>query len=297
MLSFPRLLTAMATPFDGDRGLDLDGAQRLAAHLVDHGSDGLVVAGTTGESPTLLHDETLDLFRAVVEAVGERATVVAGTGKNDTAATVTLTREASALGVDGVLLVAPYYTRPSQRGLDGHFRAAAAATDLPVLLYNIPARTACEIAPETLLRLAEEVPNIRGVKDAVGDFTKSAWLAARAPEDFGIWSGDDAATLPLLAVGGVGVVCVTSHLAGEDVARMIEVFGSDPNKAREIHFRLLPLMTTLMKADTSPGPLKAALRLVGLPAGPVRPPLADADERVEAALRDALDAAGIATVA
>ncbi|MGH8907085.1 MAG: 4-hydroxy-tetrahydrodipicolinate synthase [Egibacteraceae bacterium] len=293
MLSFPSLITAMATPMREDLALDLDGAQRLAAHLVEHGSEGLVVAGTTGESPTLTHAETLDLIRAIVEAVGDRASVIAGTGKNDTAATVELTREASALGVDGILLVAPYYNRPSQRGLDRHFRLAAAATELPILLYNIPGRSAVEIAPETLLRLAEDVPNIRGVKDAAGNLTKTAWLAARAPQDFGIWSGDDEATLPMLAVGGVGAVSVASHLVGLDLARMIEVFSTDPIKAREIHHRLLPLVETLMRVDTSPGPLKAALRLVGLPAGPVRPPLADADETAVEQVRQALAAAGV----
>jgi 4-hydroxy-tetrahydrodipicolinate synthase len=292
MLAFPRLLTAMASPMTPDRTLDLDGAQRLAVHLVDHGNDGIVVAGTTGESPTLDRRETLDLFRAVVEAVGERACVLAGCGKNDTAATVELTRAASALGVDGVMVVTPYYNRPSQRGLDGHFRAAAAATDLPVLLYNIPSRTACEIAPETLLRLAEEVENVAGVKDAVGDMVKTSWLAARAPRDFGIWSGDDATALPTMAVGGVGVVSVAGHLVGEDLARMIGEFPIDPTKAREVHFRLLPLFRALF-VDTSPGPLKAALRLLGLPAGPVRPPLADADEATTHAVRDGLRAAGV----
>lgn len=293
MLSFPPLITAMATPMTDDLDLDLDGVQQLAVHLVEHGSDGLVVAGTTGESPTLTHAETLDLFRAVVEAVGDRATVLAGTGKNDTAATVALTREASELGIDGILLVTPYYNRPPQRGLDRHFRTVANATELPVLLYNIPGRTACEIAPETLLRLAQEVPNIRGVKDAACDLVKTAWLAARAPDGFGIWSGDDVATLPMLAVGGVGVVCVASHLVGPDIARMIEAFPADPTKAREIHYRLLPLMVTLMKADPNPGPLKAALRLLGLPSGPVRPPLADADDAVVAKVREALAAVGV----
>jgi len=292
MLSFPRLMTAMATPFAADGALDLEGAQRLAAHLVGHGNDGLVVAGTTGESPTLTHGETLDLFRAVVQAVGDRAAVVAGCGKNDTASTIELVREATALGVDGVMLVTPYYNRPSQRGLDGHFRAAAAATDLPVLLYNIPSRTACEIAPETLLSLAESVDNIAGVKDAVGDFAKTAWLASRAPQQFGIWSGDDANALPCLAVGGIGLVSVAGHLVGEDIAHMIDVYGADPAKSREIHFRLLPLFKALF-ADTSPGPLKAALRLLGLPAGPVRPPLADADGEVTGLVRDAMVAAGL----
>ncbi len=291
MPPFGRVLTAMASPMHPDRSLDLDGAQRLASHLVDHGNDGVVVCGTTGESPTLSHGETLDLFRAVVEAVGDRAAVVAGCGKNVTAATVALTREATAAGVSGIMHVTPYYNKPSQRGLLGHFTAAAAATELPVLLYNIPSRSAVEIAPETLLRLAE-IGNVVGVKDAVGDLVKTSWLLARKPDDFAVYSGDDATLLPMLAVGGVGVVSVAAHVAGDDVAAMVEVFGSDPAKAREIHLRLGPLFAALF-ADTSPGPLKAALRMVGLPAGPVRPPLADADEPVTTLVREALATAGI----
>jgi 4-hydroxy-tetrahydrodipicolinate synthase len=291
---FGRVLTAMATPMRADRSLDLEGAQSLAAHLANHGSDGLVVAGTTGESPTLTHDETLDLFRAVVEAVGDRVTVVAGVGKNDTAATVALASEAAAVGVDALLVVSPYYNKPSQRGLTNHFTLVAEATDLPVLLYNIPGRTAVEIAPETLLRLAE-VPTIRGVKDAVGDLTKTAWLAARKPDDFDILSGDDASTLPMLAVGGTGVVSVGSHLVGQDMAMMVDVFPTDPGKARDIHLRILPLLTTLMTADTSPGPLKAALNHLGLPGGPVRPPLADCDDAATALVVEAMRAAGVDT--
>lgn len=289
---FGRVLTAMATPFHDDRTLDLDGAQRLAAHLVEHGSDGIVVAGTTGESPTLDHGETLDLFRAVTEAVGEQATVVAGCGKNDTAATIRLTQEAEATGVDAIMIVTPYYNKPSQRGLTAHFSAAAGATGLPVLLYNIPSRTATEIAPETLLALAESVDNIKGVKDAVGDFAKAAWLAVRMPEDFDILSGDDANLLPLLAVGGVGIVSVASHLVGEDLARMVEVFPTDPAEARRIHHRLLPLFSALF-ADANPAPLKAALRMLDLPAGPVRPPLAEIEDDVRTQMREALQAAGV----
>jgi 4-hydroxy-tetrahydrodipicolinate synthase len=190
-------------------------------------------------------------------------------------------------------VVTPYYNKPSQRGLLNHFTEVAHATDLPVLLYNIPGRTSVEVAPETLLRLANEVETIKGVKDAVADLTKTSWLAARKPDDFEILSGDDASTLPMMAVGGIGVVSVGSHLVGDDMARMVDLFPSDPGKAREIHFRILPLLTTLMTADTSPGPLKAALNLVGLPGGPVRPPLADADETAVGLVREALGAAGV----
>lgn len=295
MPSLGRLLTAMATPMRNDRSLDLDGAQRLAAHLVDHGNDGLVLAGTTGESPTLTHAETLDLFSAVVEAVGDRVTIVGGVGKNDTAATTELAREAAACGVDAIMVVTPYYNRPSPRGLEAHFTTVAAAVDLPVILYNIPSRTACEIPPATLLALAERVPNIIAVKDAVKDLDKAAWLVARKPDRFDVYAGNDIDLLPLLAIGGVGIVSVAGHLVAEQLAEMIEVFPHDPLKARELHLQLLPLFSALF-VDTNPTPLKAALDLVGLPGGPVRPPLADAAEQTVAAVREALVAVGVTQV-
>ena len=292
MPAFGRLLTAMASPMRGDGSLDLDAAQELAVHLVDNGNDGVVVAGTTGESPTLSTAETLDLFSVVVQAVGDRADVVAGVGKNDTAATVALARQTEALGVTGIMVVTPYYSRPPQRGLMAHFSAVANAVDLPVLLYNIPSRTSCEITPETLLTLAERHESIVGVKDAVGDMVKASWLIARAPSSFAVWSGDDKNALPLLAVGGYGLISVAGHLVGRDLAEMLSVFETDPARAREIHLRLLPVFTGLF-VDSSPGPLKAALAMVGLPSGPVRPPLADADPDVVVAVRSALSAAGV----
>lgn len=283
--AFPALMTAMATPFDDDGRLDLPAAQALATHLVDHGSGGLVVAGTTGESPTLDTAETLDLCRAVVEAVGSRAAVIAGTGKNDTASTIRMTQQAQATGVDGIMLVSPYYNRPNQTGLDRHFRAAAATTDLPVMLYNIPVRTACEISPATLLGLAEDVDNIVAVKDAVGDMARSSWLLARAPDAFGVWSGDDKNCLPLLAVGGVGLVSVAAHLVGDDLARMIEVFPTDPAAARAIHLRLLPIFDVLF-AEPSPAPLKAAMAHLGISSGALRLPMVEvADDTMHELLR------------
>lgn len=288
-----RVLTAMVSPFTVDGALDLDGAQRLAAHLVDHGSDGIVVAGSTGESPTLTHAETLDLFRAVVEAVGGRAEVVAGTGKNDTAATIALSREAAAIGVDGLLLVSPYYNRPSQRGLVGHFGAVADAVDgLPVVLYDIPSRTGVELSAETILGLASAHANVVGLKDAAGNFPKSAEVVSQAPAGFRLYAGDDVSTLPLLSLGAVGVISVAAHLVGEDLAAMVDAFATDPGKAREIHFKLLPLFSALF-CDVNPVPLKAAMRLAGLPAGPVRAPLADADQSTIDQVRDALRAVGV----
>gem|GEM_PF-26864 len=293
--SIGRVLTAMASPMvpsaDGPV-LDLDGAQRLATHLVDNGNDGVVVAGTTGESPTLTHSETLDLFRAVTEAVGDRARVIAGCGKNDTAATVELVREASRLGIAGVMLVTPYYNRPSQRGLREHFLAAAATTDLPVLLYNIPSRTACEVAPATLLDLAESAANICGVKDAVGDPVKAGWLISRAPETFEVWAGDDATSLPLAAVGAVGVVSVAGHLVGAELTRMYDLLPTDAAAARAVYLRLLPLIEALF-VEPNPVPLKAALGLLGLPAGPVRLPLAPASEDTIALVRGVMVTLGL----
>jgi 4-hydroxy-tetrahydrodipicolinate synthase len=287
-------MTAMATPFAADGRLDLPAAQALAGHLVDHGTQGLVVAGTTGESPTLSTEETLDLFRAVVEAVGDRAPVIAGTGKNDTLATAHLTEAATRTGVAGIMLVSPYYNRPGQRGLAAHFRTAAAASDLPVMLYNIPGRTACEIAPATLLDLATEVPTIVAVKDAVGDMAKASWLIARAPEGFGVYSGDDKNCLPLLAVGGAGLVSVAAHLVGEDLARMIAVFDRDPAAARAIHLRLLPLFEALF-LEPSPAPLKHALAALGLPGGDMRLPMVPIDDITATTLREAMAAAGLPT--
>jgi len=289
---FGPLITAMATPLHPDRSLDLEGAQRLARHLVATGSDGVVVCGTTGEAPTLSHDETLDLIRAVKEAVGDEGAVIAGTGKNDTAATCELTREVSDLGVDGILLVTPYYNKPSQRGLQQHLATVAQSTPLPVIIYDIPGRTACKVDRDTLLRVVDAAPNVQGLKDAAKDLDRAAAIAASAPEGFRIWAGNDIDLLPLLAVGGFGVISVAAHAVGEDLAQLIARFPTDPAHARALHHRLLPLFGALF-ADTNPVPLKAALHELGLPAGPVRPPLADASEDVVARVREALSQVGV----
>lgn len=290
---FGHVLTAMASPFTEDLALDLDGAQRLANHLVDHGSDGVVVCGTTGESPTLSNAESRELLRAVLDAVGDRAHVIAGTGKNDTAATVAASRAAEEDGAHGLLVVTPYYNKPSQRGLVRHFTEVASATSLPIVLYDIPGRTGREIEADTTLRLARDLPTIVGVKDASGNLAKTSRIAAQAPEGFWIYSGDDGATLPMLAIGGVGVVSVGAHLVGAEFAEMIRAFPTDPARARAVHHRIEPLLDVLMTADPSPGPLKAALRLLGLPGGPVRPPLADPDESVVAQVKAAMASVGV----
>jgi 4-hydroxy-tetrahydrodipicolinate synthase len=270
---FGTVVTAMITPFGSDGSLDVDGAVRLARWLVDHGNEGLVLAGTTGESPTLTDDEKVELWRAVSAAV--TVPVVAGTGSNDTRHTVELTRRASACGVAGVLVVTPYYSRPSQAGLESHFRSAAAATDLPVMLYDIPVRTGRKIAHDTLLRLAREVPNIVAVKDASDDVAGSSRLIAEAPDGFEVYSGSDSLNLALLAVGAVGVVSVAAHWSGELHAEMLVAFAKgDVETARELNARLLPSYA-FESWDMAPNPVptKAVLRLLGLPAGRCRPPL------------------------
>jgi 4-hydroxy-tetrahydrodipicolinate synthase len=282
-----RVVTAMATPFTADGSeVDLDGAARLATHVVDHGCDTVLVNGTTGESPTLRHEDRWELVTAVREAVGDRATVMVGTGSNDTATAVEQTSRAGASGADAVLVVTPYYNRPSQGGLVQHLRATAEATDLPVLLYDVPSRTCRELSLATIAELAG-VDNIVGLKDATGDLGKAAdvRLATRgAPGGFELWSGADEVNLPLLSVGAVGLVSVSAHLVSPELAEMVRVFPTDPARALELHLRCQPLHRALF-AEPSPGPLKGALNALGLPAGPVRGPLAEADpETVKAVL-------------
>ena len=273
MARFGKVLTAMVTPFREDGSLDLDTAVQLAQWLVDNGSDGLVVAGTTGESPTLAHDEQIELIGAVASAVDEP--VVAGAGSNDTAAAVELTERSTEVGADGILLVAPYYNRPSQAGLAQHFATVAAATDLPVLIYDIPVRTGRKVDTATLLELAHGVDNIVGLKDAAGDPAEVAKLIAQTPEDFEVYSGDDSLNLALLAVGAVGFISVASHWAGAEHAEMIAAFErGDVVTARQINASLIPSydFETGLTAP-NPIPAKAMMRLIGLPVGRCRPPL------------------------
>jgi 4-hydroxy-tetrahydrodipicolinate synthase len=289
-----RVVTAMATPFNDDESLDLDGARRLATHVVDNGSETVLVAGTTGESPTLTNEEISQVTTAVREAVGHRAKVMVGTGTNSTRKTVEATQRAEADGADAMLVVTPYYNKPDGRGLLNHFTTVAHATDLPVLLYDIPSRTGKEIPLETLVALAQ-VDNIVGVKDATGDLAKAAQLAAMtadAPGGFEIYSGGDEVNLPLLAVGAVGIVSVASHLIGGPLADMVAVSASDPAKAREIHARVMPVWRWLF-AEPSPAPLKGALNRLGLPGGPVRAPLAPASDEVVDRLLAALEPFGL----
>jgi 4-hydroxy-tetrahydrodipicolinate synthase len=270
-----RLLTAMVTPFDGEGNVDYEQARRLARALLDSGSDGVVVAGTTGEAPTLSHGEKLRLFAAVKEAVGGRGAVLGGTGTNSTAATVELSQEAERAGVDALLLTAPYYNKPTQEGLYRHFEAVARATGLPCVLYNIPSRTGVNVTAETTVRLSR-IPNIAGVKEASGDLVQIARIIDGAGDGFRVWSGDDAVTLPILAVGGYGVIAVVSHLAGAQMRQMIDHYlAGRAAEAARIHRRLLPLMQTLMTTASNPSPVKYALNQVGFRVGAPRLPLVE----------------------
>ncbi len=285
---FGRVLTAMVTPFTPDGDLDVNGAQTLATHLVDHGNDGLIISGTTGESPTTTDEEKDRLLRAVLEAVGDRASIVAGVGTNDTRHTIELAQAAEKAGAHGLLVVTPYYSKPPQEGLLAHFTQVAAATGLPNMLYDIPGRTGTPINVETLVKLAAH-ERVVAVKDAKGDLEASAWVMKRS--DLAYYSGDDKVTLPLLSVGAVGVVGVPTHLFAEPTARMVAAYSSgNVSEALNLHRQLLPVYSGFFRTQ---GVIltKAALRLAGLPAGPVRPPLVDATpEQVEQLRRDCADA-------
>lgn len=285
---FGRVVTAMVTPFRADGGVDFDLAARLADHLVSQGSDGLVLCGTTGESPTLSWAEQHELFAAVQGAVGSRAKLIAGSGSNCTAEAIEATREAAALGADGALVVVPYYNKPPQDGLEAHFRAiAAAAPELPLMLYNIPGRTGTSLAPDTTARLLD-CPNVVSFKAASGTTEEVSALRALCGERLAIYSGDDALTLPMLAVGAVGVVSVASHVAGPQVSRMISAFlAGDLPTALGLHEQLLPLCKALF-ATTNPIPVKAALELTGWPVGAPRLPLLPATDAVKQRLSEVL---------
>ena len=281
MARFGRVLTAMVTPFDEHGALDLDVAQQLARYLQDHGNDGLVIAGTTGEAPVLSDDERLSLFAAVIEAVS--IPVIAGTGTNDTAHSVHLTKEAEALGAAGVLAVCPYYNRPSQAGIEGHMRAMAAASDLPVMVYDIPVRSGRKITTATMLRLFREVPNIVALKDAAGNPGETASLIASAPAGFEAYSGDDVMTLPLLAAGIVGTVGVATHWTGPDHQEMFDLWEKgDIVGARLVNARMLESFA-FETGDDAPNPLpsKAMMRHLGIPVGQARLPMGDAPQFVE----------------
>jgi 4-hydroxy-tetrahydrodipicolinate synthase len=278
MAELGRLLTAMVTPFTAEGSVDYKQAQQLALALLDSGSDGVVITGTTGEVPTLSHEEKLRLYGEVKQAVGDAGAVVAGTGNYNTAESEELCREAEKAGVDGLLLTVPYYNKPTQEGIFRHFETLAKATSLPCILYNIPGRTGVNMVAETTARLSR-VPNIVGVKEASGNLEQIGTVMNLARDGFRVWSGNDQDTLPILSLGGYGVICVVSHLVGLQMKEMIEQFLTGQTEAAaQIHRRLLPLMGTLMTAASNPIPIKYALNQVGFNVGGVRLPLYAPDE-------------------
>ncbi|MBC1340348.1 4-hydroxy-tetrahydrodipicolinate synthase [Listeria welshimeri] len=271
-----KVITAMVTPIHPEKDkVCKKRIHHLVNHLIANGSDGLVVAGTTGESPTLSHDEKIKLFRQVIETNAGRAKLIAGTGSNNTAETIAFTKEVAELGgIDAVLVVAPYYNKPNQDGLYAHFVAVAEASDIPVVIYNIPGRSVVNIEPETIIRLAK-LPNIVGVKESSGNLDNISKIISETPEDFLVYSGDDSLTLPILAVGGDGVISVASHVVGKEMQEMIQAFArGEVQKAASIHRSLLPIMNGLF-AVPNPAPTKYLLNQQGISVGPVRLPLVD----------------------
>ena len=288
------VITAMVTPFDADGAVDLDAFRDLAAFLVDNGSDGVVVCGTTGESPTLSDEEKLLLFAAAVEVVRGRATVIAGTGTYDTAHSVRLTKEAADVGVDAILVVTPYYNKPPQRAIVRHFEEIAAATDLPVVAYNIPSRVVVDIESPTIARLAE-IENVVAVKQAHGDLEEARFIAVETPLD--LYSGDDPNTFAFLELGGVGVVSVTAHLWGTQIAEMIDRHrAGDVEAARALHEEQQPSYE-LLRIQTNPIPIKAALNLTGHEVGGHRLPMVEPDEAELTQIRSCLERAGLLAAA
>ena len=287
---FGRLLTAMVTPFKDDLSIDWAGVEKLASHLVSTGHDGIVVNGTTGEAPTTSDDEKIEIIKVVRSAVSGRAKVIAGAGNNETTHSVEQAEMAAKAGADGLLVVTPYYNKPPQAGIEAHFRAMADATDVPVMLYDIPGRTGAQIEPDTIVKLAEH-PNIVALKDAKGDVASTSWVIKRC--GIPVYSGDDILNLPLLSVGAVGFVSVCGHTVGADLRAMLDAwFAGNYAKALEIHQKLLPVFTGTFRTQ---GAIltKAALSMMGLPGGKVRLPLVDATPSQVSQLREDLRAGGV----
>ena len=283
------VLTAIVTPFHPDGSVNVEKLRELAAYLVDHGSDGLVIAGTTGESPTLTDAEKLELFQAAVDAVGDRATIVAGTGTYDTAHSVQLTKQATELGIDGILVVTPYYNKPPQRAIVRHFQEIAAATDKPIVVYNIPSRVVINIEPETIAELAK-IPNVAAVKEANDDLQQAARIVETG---LTLYAGDDNLIFPFLALGGTGGVCVHTHVWGPQTKEMIRRYqDGDVDDARRLNEEMAPAFD-LLKIQTNPIPIKAAMNLLGHELGGYRLPMVDPTEQELAQVRDCLARAGM----
>lgn len=288
MVNFGRVATAMVTPFDKKGHVDFAKTTKLVQYLIENGTESLVVAGTTGESPTLTKEEKLALFEHVVKVVDKKIPVIAGTGSNNTYASIELTEKAEELGVDAIMVVGPYYNKPNQEGLYQHFKAVAESTSLPVMVYNIPGRSVVNIHPDTIIRLSK-IPNIVCVKEASGDLKAMAKIIASTDDDFRLYSGDDSIALPVLAIGGYGVISVASHVIGNELQEMIQAFLSgNHEKAAKLHQKLLPIMQGLFAAP-SPAPVKTALQLKGLDVGSVRLPLVPLTEEERSTLAKLLN--------
>ncbi len=282
-----QVLTAMITPMKKDGAVDYKQAVDLAETLVNNGTDGLVLCGTTGESPTLTFDEKVELFSEIVNDLGGSTEVIAGTGSNNTADTIALTKAAEKVGVDGIMLITPYYNKPTQEGLYQHFKTVAENSSLPIMLYNVPSRTNVNILPETVARLAE-IPNIVAIKESSGNLTQVSYLRTLTPDDFLIYSGDDALTLPMLAVGGCGVVSVASHLVARRIKTMVETFlAGKVQEATSIHLELMQIFQTLF-ITTNPAPVKRSLEFLGIETGPVRLPLVELTLEEEEIIKEML---------
>ncbi len=289
---FGEVLTAMVTPFDGNGHIDWAALDTLVEHLLTTGTDSLVVTGSTGEAATLSMAEKIQIYAYVANKVGDRAKVIAGTGTNNTRETIELSQRAQTVGVHGLMLVAPYYNKPPQEALYAHFSTVAAACDLPIMIYNVPGRTACNVLPATILRLAE-IENIFAVKEASGNLDQVTEIAAGAPDDFVIYSGDDSLTLPILAVGGHGVVSVASHLIGRQLKEMVQAYKRGCVKqAQQIHAAIYPICKSMF-VTSNPVPLKAALNMMGINVGQPRLPLLPCPERETEMIRQALKNFGL----
>ncbi len=276
-MNFGQVLTAMVTPFDQKGEIDYQATKKLLEHLIANGTDAVVVSGTTGESPTLSTEEKIELYQFVVQQVAGRIPVIAGTGSNNTRESVELTKTAEKIGVDGIMLVVPYYNRPPQEGIYEHFKLIAEATLLPIMLYNIPGRTGCNMEVDTVVKLSQ-IENIVSVKEASGDLEAITEIISRTPEGFTLYSGDDSLTLPVLSVGGTGIVSVSSHIVGNEMQEMVTAFKKgDVKLAANYHQQLLPTFQAVFSAP-SPSPIKALLNIIGVYVGDVRLPLVPLDE-------------------
>lgn len=276
-MNFGHVVTAMVTPFQNDGMIDYQQVRILITHLIENGSDSIIIAGTTGESPTLSHEEKVELFSFAVKEVDGRIPVIAGTGSNNTAESIILTKEAEKSGMDAIMLVVPYYNRPSQAGMIAHFETIAASTSLPIMLYNIPGRSSAQLNVETIVHLAK-VPNIVSLKDASGDLIHLSYVRAQTPDSFSLYCGDDGLALPALSVGAIGVVSVASHIVGSEMQQMVQTFkDGNVKEAQELHLKLLPVVESMFAAP-SPAPVKAALAMRGIAVGSVRLPLLPLNE-------------------